>query len=92
MVRVKVALVVVFGKFVLEVVDNALCCVVVLDPFGVLLDVYGYQNGAYWTGELQLPIDAASNGLKVFVTSGGEGHVNVFEVTPLTVTTEPSRH
>ena len=64
------------------VVDNALCCVVVLDPFGVLLDVYGYQNGAYWTGELQLPIDAASNGLKVFVTSGGEGHVNVFEVTP----------
>ena len=40
------------------------------------------RNGAYWTGELQLPIDAASNGLKVFVTSGGEGHVNVFEVTP----------
>ena len=64
------------------VVDNALCCVAVLDPFGVLLDVYGYQNGAYWTGELQLPIDAASDGLKVFVTSGGEGHVNVFEVTP----------
>jgi DNA-binding beta-propeller fold protein YncE len=66
----------------LYVVDNALCCVVVLDPFGELLDVFGYHDGAYWTGELTLPIDAASNGVSVFVTSNEEGHVNVFEVTP----------
>ena len=66
----------------LYVVDAALSCVVVMDATGVLLDAVGYRNGAYWTGELEIPIDAATDGTRVYVTSSKHGHVNVFEVSP----------
>ncbi len=65
----------------LYVVDAALSCVVVMDRTGGLLDVFGYQNGAYWTGELEIPIDAASDGVRVYVTSSKQRRVNVFELT-----------
>lgn len=66
----------------LIVVDNALCSVTVMDVNGFLIDVFGYQNGAYWTGELEVPIDAVSDGVRVYVTSSGEGTINVFEASP----------
>ena len=63
----------------LYVVDNALSCVVVMDSYGTLLEAFGYQNGCYWTGELKVPIDAATDGSHVYVTSSKHRHVNVFE-------------
>jgi DNA-binding beta-propeller fold protein YncE len=66
----------------LYVVDNALSCVVVMDRSGALLDVFGYQNGSYWTGELDIPIDAVSDGMRLYVTSSKHRRVNVFEVSP----------
>jgi tripartite motif-containing protein 2/3/tripartite motif-containing protein 71 len=66
----------------LYVVDNALSCVVVMDQAGLLLDVFGYQSSQYHTGELLIPVDAASDGNIVYVTSGGDGRVHVFERTP----------
>lgn len=66
----------------LYVVDNALSCVVVMDQAGLLLDVFGYQSSRYHTGELLIPVDAASDGNRVYVTSGVDGRVHVFEVLP----------
>jgi DNA-binding beta-propeller fold protein YncE len=66
----------------LYVVDNALSCVVVMDRSGVLVDVFGYQASQYHTGELQIPVDVASDGHRVYVTSSADGRVHVFEVTP----------
>jgi len=66
----------------LYVVDAALSCVVVMDAAGSLLDVVGYQNGAYWTGDFDIPIDAATDGVRVYVTSSKQHRVNVFEVSP----------
>jgi DNA-binding beta-propeller fold protein YncE len=66
----------------LYVVDNALSAVAVMNRFSVLIDVFGYQNGTYWTRELDVPIDAASDGNRVFVTSSEDGRVHVFEVAP----------
>lgn len=66
----------------LYVVDNALSCVVVMDQAGLLLDVFGYQSSQYHTGELLIPVDAASDGYRVYVTSGVDGRVHVFERTP----------
>jgi DNA-binding beta-propeller fold protein YncE len=66
----------------LYVVDGALSSVVVMDPAGALIDVFGYRSGSgYWTGEMALPIDATSDGTLVYVTSSKEGRVSVFEVS-----------
>ncbi len=67
----------------LYVVDGALACVVVMDGAGALIDVFGYRSGTgYWTGELMVPVDAASDGTRVYVTSSKDGRVDVFEVSP----------
>lgn len=66
----------------LYVVDNILSCVVVMSQFGVLVDSFGYQFGRYHTGELQIPLDAASDGNRVYVTSTADGRVKVFEMSP----------
>jgi sugar lactone lactonase YvrE len=67
----------------LYVVDGALSCVVVMDAASTLIDVFGYRSGSgYWTGEMMVPIDAVSDGTRVYVTSSKEGRVNVFEVSP----------
>jgi DNA-binding beta-propeller fold protein YncE len=36
----------------LYVVDTALSCVVILDGLGTLIDIIGYDNGQYWTGDM----------------------------------------
>jgi len=54
----------------------------VMTQQGRLLDVFGYQHGRYWTGELKIPVDAVSDGSLVYVTSSAEGHVNVFRMAP----------
>lgn len=67
----------------LYVVDGALACVVVMDGAGALIDVFGYRTGTgYWTGEMMVPVDAASDGTRVYVTSSKDGRVDVFEVSP----------
>jgi DNA-binding beta-propeller fold protein YncE len=66
----------------LYVVDNLLSSVTVMDQEGTLVDVFGYQLGQYHTGELRIPIDAASDGGRVYVTSNVDGRVQVFEVRP----------
>lgn len=66
----------------LYVVDNLLSSVTVMDQEGLLVDVFGYQLGQYLTGELQIPIDAASDSGRVYVTSSVDGRVQVFEVRP----------
>jgi DNA-binding beta-propeller fold protein YncE len=67
----------------LYVVDGALACVVVMDGAGALIDVFGYRSGSgYWTGEMMVPVDAASDGTRVYVTSSKDGRVDVFEVSP----------
>jgi DNA-binding beta-propeller fold protein YncE len=66
----------------LYVVDNGLSCVAILDPYGALLDVIGYAGGEYWTGELELPLDAATDGERIYVTSNRQRQLVVFEVTP----------
>ncbi len=65
----------------LYVVDNALSCVVVMDDMGSLVDIHGYQDGRYWTGDLKVPIDAVADSSYVYVTSRGHGHVQVFLTT-----------
>jgi DNA-binding beta-propeller fold protein YncE len=64
----------------LYVVDSALSSVTVLTPDGALIDIIGYQFGSYWTGELNVPIDAATDGNQVYVTSSNDHMVKVFEV------------
>lgn len=64
----------------LYVVDNLLSSVTVMDQEGLLVDVFGYQLGQYHTGELQIPIDAASAGGRVYVTSSVDRRVQVFEM------------
>ncbi len=66
----------------LYVVDNTLSSVTVIDGDGALIDVIGYQGGQYWTGELAVPVDAAADGARIYVTSSGEGLLVVFEVVP----------
>lgn len=61
-------------------VDNALCAVAAIDRQGVLVETFGYQNGRYWTGEVSIPIDAVSDGKRLYVTSNKTGQVHVFEV------------
>ena len=64
----------------LYVVDSALSSVSILTPGGALVDIIGYQFGSYWTGELNVPIDAATDGIQVYVTSSNDHMVKVFEV------------
>jgi len=64
----------------LLVVDNALGAVAVITPAGALLSSIGYREGRYWTGDLSLPIDAVSDGKRIYVTSNQTGRVGVFEV------------
>ena len=66
----------------LYVVDNLLSCVVVMSQWGLLVDVFGYQFGQYHTGELNIPVDAASDGNRVYVTSSADGRVQVFQMGP----------
>jgi DNA-binding beta-propeller fold protein YncE len=64
----------------LFVVDSALASVTILTPDGALVDIIGYQLGSYWTGELDVPIDAATRGNSLYVTSSKDRLVKVFEV------------
>jgi hypothetical protein len=64
----------------LYIVDSALASVTILTPDGALVDIIGYQLGSYWTGELNVPIDAATNGSSLYVTSSKDRLVKVFEV------------
>ncbi len=66
----------------LYVVDNALSSVTIIDGGGALIDVIGYRDGQYWTGELALPVDAAADGGRIYVTSSGKRILVVFEVVP----------
>jgi DNA-binding beta-propeller fold protein YncE len=67
----------------LYVTDNILSAMVIMDNTGTLLDIIGFKDGQYWTGELSLPTDAAADGQRVYVISNQEGVVKVFEeVTP----------
>lgn len=66
----------------LYVVDNALSSVTVIDGDGALIDVIGYRGGQYWTGELAVPVDAAVDGTRIYVTSSGKRLLVVFEVVP----------
>lgn len=66
----------------LYVVDNALACVAKISSQGILLETIGYRNGAYWTGELAVPVDAVAYGTKIYVTSNGQRQLRVFEVLP----------
>ena len=49
---------------------------------GELVDIVGYDNAQYWTGDLVIPIDSASDGATVWVSSNHEGAVNAYEVAP----------
>jgi len=62
----------------LYVVDSALASVTILTPAGALIDIIGYQAGSYWTGDLKVPIDAATDGRSLYVTSSGDRLVKVF--------------
>ncbi len=64
----------------LLVIDNALAVVAVITPSGALVDSIGYREGRYWTGDLELPIDAVSDGTRVYVSSNQAGRVGVFAV------------
>jgi DNA-binding beta-propeller fold protein YncE len=66
----------------LYVVDSALSSITILTPDGTLVDIIGYQLGTYWTGELQVPIDAATDGSQLYVTSSNDHMVKVFGVAP----------
>lgn len=63
----------------LYVVDNALSCVAVIDRNGLLINVIGYRNGTYLTGEIDLPVDAAADGRRIYVTSNRQKLVVIFE-------------
>jgi hypothetical protein len=63
----------------LHVVDSALSSVTTITPNGALVDIIGYEaGGTYGTGELDVPIDAASDGEYIFVTSSRDRLVKVF--------------
>jgi sugar lactone lactonase YvrE len=62
----------------LYVVDNALSCVAVITNTGTLIDIIGYSNEQYWIGEITLPLDAAADGQFIYVISGQERMVKVF--------------
>ena len=64
----------------LYVVDSALSSVTILTPSGGLVDIIGYENGSYWTGQLNVPVDAATNGNYLYVTSSMDRLVKVFGV------------
>lgn len=66
----------------LYVVDNALSCVAIINGNGALIDSIGYRNGQYWTGELDLPVDAAADGMRIYVTSNRQKLLVIFEVIP----------
>ena len=63
----------------LYIVDNALSTVTVVNPQGVLQDVIGYENDAYWTGQLNIPLDVATDGNRVYVISSQDQKVVIFE-------------
>ena len=63
----------------LYVVDNSLSCVVIIDNLGGLIDIIGYYSGQYWTGDLELPLDAAADNERIYVTSGQERVIKIFE-------------
>ena len=63
----------------LYVVDSALASVAIITPNGILVDIIGYRLGSYWNGELEIPIDAATNGKALYVTSSNDRLVKVFE-------------
>jgi hypothetical protein len=52
---------------------------VILDNFGTLIDIIGYSNGQYWTGEMAFPTDVAADGQRVYVTLNQDGVVKLFE-------------
>jgi sugar lactone lactonase YvrE len=62
----------------LYVVDNALSCVTVITNWGTLIDIIGYSNEQYWFGELVGPLDAAADGQLIYVISGQEHIVKIF--------------
>ena len=62
----------------LYVVDNALSCVAVITNTGTLIDIIGYSNEQYWFGELVGPLDAAADGQLIYVISGQEHIVKIF--------------
>ena len=64
----------------LYVVDSALGSVTIITPAGALVDIIGSQFGTYWTGDLNVPIDAASNENFLYVTSSQDRLVNIFGV------------
>lgn len=66
----------------LYVVDNALSCVAIINSNGALIDAIGYRNGQYWTGEIDLPVDAAADGRRIYVTSNRQKLLVIFEVVP----------
>lgn len=66
----------------LLLVDNGLGCVARMSPSGALQGAVGYREKRYWTGELVLPLDAASDGKRMYVASNGAKRISVFEVTP----------
>ncbi len=65
----------------LYVVDNALMAVVIMDTSGNLVDILGYDAGTYWTGDVIVPVDAASDGATFWVSSSKQGRVHAYEVT-----------
>jgi DNA-binding beta-propeller fold protein YncE len=65
----------------LYVVDSALATVSILTPDGALVETIGYQGGSYWTGDLKVPVDAATDGNLLFVTSSKDRLVKVFGAT-----------
>ncbi len=64
----------------LYVVDNALSSVAALDREGNLLEVFGYEDGSYWTGDLVIPVDAVSDGTRLYVSSNGSDTIEIFDV------------
>jgi DNA-binding beta-propeller fold protein YncE len=66
----------------LYVVDSALSSVAIVASDGSLLDQIGYRQGSYWTGDLKVPIDAATDGSSLYVTSSTDHLVKVFGALP----------
>ena len=50
-----------------------------MDNTGTLLDIIGYSDGYYWVGDMALPLGAAADGQRVYVTSSREKVVKIFE-------------
>ena len=63
----------------LYVVDHILASVVVISSTGTLLDIIGYSNQQYWTGELASPSDAASDGQLIYVISSRDHSIKIFD-------------